>query len=190
MKINEIIENKPKMGNLGKGHKIWSGDKPGQPGYWADRDSADAARASGVKKGNINRFGKIWDGTNWVQKESIKVDEKERVDELVPLIPLGIAAGKAAAAAIARHGIGTIAKGTIKKGAIGDKIRQWTSKAPPDSSTPDALKTDKGIGYGKGQVDPPLAQAAKKNYPSKSNPPEVAKRTNVGPMSKLQRART
>ena len=94
------------------------------------------------------------------------LNEKERVDELVPLIPLGIAAGKAAAAAIAKHGIGTLIKGGIKKGAVADKVRQWTSKAPPDSSVPDALQKDK-VGYGAGQVDPPLAQAARKNYPKK-----------------------
>ena len=71
MRLNEIItENKPKpkMGNIGPGHKVWTGDNPGQPGYWADRDSPAAARASGVKKGNMNRFGKIWDGRNWVKK--------------------------------------------------------------------------------------------------------------------------
>ena len=56
------------MGNIGPGHKVWTGDNPGQPGYWADRDSPAAARASGVKKGNMNRFGKIWDGKNWVKK--------------------------------------------------------------------------------------------------------------------------
>ena len=119
------------------------------------------------------------------------INEKERVDELAPLIPLGIAAGKAAAAAIAKHGIGTLVKGGIKKGAVADKVRQWTSKAPPDSSVPDALQKDKE-GYGPGKVDPPLAQAARKNYPPKqtANPPQVAKRTNVGPMSKLQRATT
>ena len=119
------------------------------------------------------------------------LNEKERVDELVPLIPLGIAAGKAAAAAIAKHGVGTLVKGGIKKGAVADKVRQWTSKAPPDSSVPPALQTDKE-GYGKGQVDPPLARAARKNYPPKktANPPQVAKHTSVGPLSKLQRATT
>ena len=117
------------------------------------------------------------------------INEKKRIDELVPLIPLGVAAGKAAAAAIAKHGIGTLVKGGIKKGAVADKVRQWTSKAPPDSSVPDALQKDK-VGYGAGQVDPPLAQAARKNYPKKKNPPQVAQQTSVGPMSKLQRAKT
>ena len=114
----------------------------------------------------------------------MKVNEiisEKQLNEIAPLLPLGIAAGKAAAAAIARK--------ALVKGSLFNKIRQWTSKAPPDSSVPDALAKDK-VGYGKGQVDPPLAQAARKNYPPKSNPPQVAKRTNVGPMSKLQRATT
>ena len=71
----KLVEEKPKMGNIGKGHKIWAGDKPGQPGYWADKDSADAARASGVKKGNMNRFKQIWDGSKWTKNESIEIDE-------------------------------------------------------------------------------------------------------------------
>ena len=103
------------------------------------------------------------------------INEKERVDELAPLIPLGIAAGKAAAAAIAKHGIGTLVKGGIKKGAVADKVRQWTSKAPPDSSTPDALaKAD--VGYGTGQVDPPLAQAAKATSSKQVAPPKQVAR--------------
>ena len=119
------------------------------------------------------------------------INEKERVDELAPLIPLGIAAGKAAAAAIAKHGIGTLVKGGIKKGAVADKVRQWTSKAPPDSSTPDALKKAK-VGYGTGEVDPPLATAAKQKYavPPVASPKLTKKfRSPVGPMSNLERKR-
>jgi len=117
------------------------------------------------------------------------LNEKERVDELAPLIPLAVKAGLAVwkAGNVGKTVAGVI--GGAKKAGLAHKIRQWTSKAPPDSSVPDALAKDK-VGYGKGQVDPPLAQAARKNYPPKSNPPQVAKRTNVGPMSKLQRATT
>ena len=93
------------------------------------------------------------------------INEKERVDEFAPLIPLAIAGGKAIAGAIAGHGARTAAthgaKALTKKfgGPIVNKGRQWLSKAPPDSSTPDALKNK--VGYGAGQVDPGLAKAAK-----------------------------
>jgi hypothetical protein len=117
----------------------------------------------------------------------VKLDEllnEKQINELGPLAPLGYAAGKAAAAAIAKK--------ALVKGSLFNKIRQWTSKAPPDSSIPPALQTDKE-GYGKGQVDPPLARAARKAHAPKktATPPQVAKKqTSVGPMSKLQRATT
>lgn len=127
----------------------------------------------------------------------MKVNEiinEKQLNEIAPLIPAVYALGKAGLAAWKAGTIGKAAAGVIggaKKAGLAHKIRQWTSKAPPDSSVPDALQKDKE-GYGPGKVDPPLAQAARKNYPPKqtANPPQVAKRTNVGPMSKLQRATT
>ncbi|MDP6426153.1 MAG: hypothetical protein QF443_04110 [Dehalococcoidia bacterium] len=117
------------------------------------------------------------------------LNEKERVDELVPLIPLGTAAwtaGKAAAAAIAKHGIGTLVKGGIKKGAVADKVRQWTSKAPPDSSVPDSMKTDNATTQG--PTGGPIPGPKKQPVVEPKN--KVHKSANVGPMSKLQRATT
>ncbi len=116
------------------------------------------------------------------------INEKKRIDELVPLIPLGIAAGKAAATAIAKHGVGTLVKGGIKKGVVADKIRQWTSKAPPDSSVPDAMNTDNATTQG--PTGGPIPGPRKQPVVEPKDKITTKARTNVGPMSKLQRATT
>jgi len=102
------------------------------------------------------------------------INEKEQLNEFPPAVVAALPVLKTAAA------------WGLKK--IAPKLG-WMAKKSYDPSVPDALQKDK-VGYGPDQVDPPLAQAARKNYPPKSNPPQVAKRTNVGPMSKLQRATT
>lgn len=91
----------------------------------------------------------------------------------------------------ALHGLGS--KGHLavdvgrKAGEIGKKI---VKKSPPDSSTPDALKTSK-VGYGTGQVDPSLATAARQKLAVAGA--GVSPNTNptkaVGPMSNLERKR-
>ena len=73
------------------------------------------------------------------------VNEKERVDEVLPLVPLAIAGGKALAGAVGAGKAGVAAhaaKVAAKKfGApVLNKGRQWLTKAPPDSSVPDAMK--------------------------------------------------
>ena len=73
------------------------------------------------------------------------VNEKERVDEVLPLVPLAIAGGKALAGAVGAGKAGAAAhaaKVAAKKfGApVLNKGRQWLTKAPPDSSVPDAIK--------------------------------------------------
>ena len=110
------------------------------------------------------------------------INEKERVDEVLPFIPLAIAGGKAAAAAIAKK--------ALIKGGLVNKIRQWTSKTPPDTSVPDALKTSK-VGYGTGQVDPSLATAARQKLAvaGKGVTPKNKFSKAIGPMSNLERKR-
>ena len=73
------------------------------------------------------------------------ITEKEQLDEVLPLVPLAIAGGKALAGAIGAGKAGVAAhaaKIAAKKfGAPAlNKTRQWLSKAPPDSSVPDAMK--------------------------------------------------
>ena len=73
------------------------------------------------------------------------INEKKRVDEVLPLVPLAIAGGKAlegamgaGKAGVAAHAAKVAAK---KFGAPAlNKGRQWLTKAPPDSSVPDAMK--------------------------------------------------
>ena len=100
----------------------------------------------------------------------MKVNEiisEKQLNEIAPLaalIPwalkgLGGAAARTAATS-AGKAVATKIATVAPKAGIANKIRQWTSKAPPDSSTPDALKNK--VGYGAGQVDPPLAKAARK----------------------------
>ena len=72
-------------------------------------------------------------------------NEKKRVDEVLPLVPLAIAGGKALAGAMGAGKAGVAAhaaKVAAKKfGAPAlNKGRQWLTKAPPDSSVPDAMK--------------------------------------------------
>lgn len=127
------------------------------------------------------------------------ITEKERVDEVAWFIPpivkglmaLKGASGATGAATTAGKAAATVIAKTAPKAGIANKIRQWTSKAPPDSSTPDALKGDK-VGYGPDQVDPPLAKAAarKQSVVEPKDKVTTKARTNVGPMSKLQRATT
>jgi len=146
----------------------------------------------------------------------VNLHEKERVDEVLPLVPLAITAARLAAPHVVKnlpklakygkkawdygkkflnpdvakktkgalHGLGSKAHAA---GEVGKKI---VKKSPPDSSTPDALKTSK-VGYGAGEVDPRLATAAKNNnvvagtdIEQKTKPP-----TAVGPMSPLERKR-
>ena len=73
------------------------------------------------------------------------ITEKEQLDEVLPLVPLAIAGGKALAGAMGAGKAGVAAhaaKVAAKKfGAPAlNKTRQWLSKAPPDSSVPDAMK--------------------------------------------------
>ena len=73
------------------------------------------------------------------------INEKKRVDEVLPLVPLAIAGGKALAGAMGAGKAGVAAhaaKQAAKKfGAPAlNKGRQWLTKAPPDSSVPDAMK--------------------------------------------------
>ena len=73
------------------------------------------------------------------------INEKKRVDEVLPLVPLAIAGGKALAGAMGAGKAGVAAhaaKVAAKKfGAPAlNKGRQWITKAPPDSSVPDAMK--------------------------------------------------
>ena len=73
------------------------------------------------------------------------INEKKRVDEVLPLVPLAIAGGKALAGAMGAGKAGVAAhaaKVAAKKfGAPAlNKGRQWLTKAPPDSSVPDAMK--------------------------------------------------
>ena len=73
------------------------------------------------------------------------INEKKRVDEVLPLVPLAIAGGKALAGAMGAGKAGVAAhaaKVAAKKfGApVLNKGRQWLTKAPPDSSVPDAMK--------------------------------------------------
>ena len=73
------------------------------------------------------------------------ITEKKRVDEVLPLVPLAIAGGKALAGAMGAGKAGVAAhaaKVAAKKfGAPAlNKGRQWLTKAPPDSSVPDAMK--------------------------------------------------
>ena len=105
----------------------------------------------------------------------------------------------------ALHGLGS--KGHLavdvgrKAGEIGKKVgpkiqaagevgKKIVKKSPPDSSTPDALKTSK-VGYGTGQVDPSLATAARQKLAVAGA--GVSPNTNptkaVGPMSNLERKR-
>ena len=101
-------------------------------------------------------------------------NKKERIDEILPLLAPLVPVGKAAIGWAAKHGLKKLAS------QFGHKLpavfRKWGPKSPADSSVPDALKTAK-IGYGTGQVDPPLATAAKKKYtdPSTQPPEQVAK---------------
>ena len=73
------------------------------------------------------------------------INEKKRVDEVLPLVPLAIAGGKALVGAMGAGKAGVAAhaaKVAAKKfGApVLNKGRQWLTKAPPDSSVPDAMK--------------------------------------------------
>ena len=73
------------------------------------------------------------------------INEKKRVDEVLPLVPLAIAGGKALAGAMGAGKAGVAAhaaKVAAKKfGApVLNKGRQWLTKAPPDSSVPDHMK--------------------------------------------------
>lgn len=73
------------------------------------------------------------------------INEKKRVDEVLPLVPLAIAGGKALVGAMGAGKAGVAAhaaKVAAKKfGAPAlNKGRQWLTKAPPDSSVPDAMK--------------------------------------------------
>ena len=73
------------------------------------------------------------------------INEKKRVDEVLPLVPLAIARGKALVGAMGAGKAGVAAhaaKVAAKKfGAPAlNKGRQWLTKAPPDSSVPDAMK--------------------------------------------------
>ena len=73
------------------------------------------------------------------------INEKKRVDEVLPLVPLAIAGGKALAGAMGAGKAGVAAhaaKVAAKKfGAPAlNKGRQWLTKAPPDTSVPDAMK--------------------------------------------------
>ena len=73
------------------------------------------------------------------------INEKKRVDEVLPLVPLAIAGGKALAGAMGAGKAGVAAhaaKVAAKKfGAPAlNKGRQWLTKGPPDSSVPDAMK--------------------------------------------------
>ena len=73
------------------------------------------------------------------------INEKKRVDEVLPLVPLAIAGGKALAGAMGAGKAGVAAhaaKVAAKKfGAPAlNKGRQWLTKAPPDSSVPDHMK--------------------------------------------------
>ena len=75
------------------------------------------------------------------------INEKKRVDEVLPLVPLAIAGGKALAGAMGAGKAGVAAhaaKVAAKKfGApVLNKGRQWLTKAPPDSSVPDAMKNN------------------------------------------------
>jgi len=124
------------------------------------------------------------------------ITKKERVDEilpvLAPLAPLAMTAARAALPHVVRYGKKAYDYGkkflpVMKKtkGALhgtGAKIHAATEigkkvikKTPPDSSTPDALaKAD--VGYGTGQVDPPLAQAAKATSSKQVAPPKQVAR--------------
>jgi hypothetical protein len=90
------------------------------------------------------------------------INEKQ-LNELAPLaalIPWGLKAATGAkamstAGAVGKATAGVIAK-TAPKVGLASKIRQWTSKAPPDSSTPDALKNK-----GKQSVVEPKDKVAK-----------------------------
>ena len=73
------------------------------------------------------------------------INEKKRVDEVLPLVPLAIAGGKALVGAmgagkagVAAHAAKVAAK-NFGAPAL-NKGRQWLTKAPPDSSVPDAMK--------------------------------------------------
>ena len=123
------------------------------------------------------------------------INEKEQLDEVLPHVPLAIAGGKAIAGAmglgkagVAAHAAKIAAK---KFGAPAlNKTRQWLSKAPPDSSVPDALQKDK-VGYGPDQVDPPLAQAARQKLAvaGAGVVPKNKFSKAIGPMSNLERKR-
>ena len=65
------------------------------------------------------------------------INEKKRVDEVLPLVPLAIACGNALAGAMGAGKAG-VAAHAAKVAA--NKGRQWLTKAPPDSSVPDAMK--------------------------------------------------
>ena len=92
------------------------------------------------------------------------INEKEQLDEVLPLVPLAIAGGKALAGAmgVGKAGVAAhAAKVAAKKfgGPVLNKGRQWLTKAPPDSSTPDALKQKQGPAGG--PVPHPMAVAGK-----------------------------
>jgi hypothetical protein len=131
------------------------------------------------------------------------ITKKERVDEilpvLAPLAPLAMTAARAALPHVVRYGKKAYDYGkkflpVMKKtkGALhgtGAKIHAATEigkkvikKTPPDSSTPDVLaKAD--VGYGTGQVDPSLANAAKKRHPIASPKLPIASPKPQGKLS-------
>tara|TARA_Y100000590_G_scaffold458587_2_gene613614 strand:- start:42 stop:395 length:354 start_codon:yes stop_codon:yes gene_type:complete len=105
---------------------------------------------------------------------------EKQLDEIAPLIPLGWAAGKAIAGYVGKH---AIQHGAKKVAGIGGKVIKKTPPTPGDGSE---MKSK--VGYGAGQVDPPLAQAAKKK--SLKMRPSVASNKfgkSLGPMSNLNR---
>tara|TARA_B100000949_G_scaffold158743_1_gene139758 strand:+ start:240 stop:680 length:441 start_codon:yes stop_codon:yes gene_type:complete len=131
------------------------------------------------------------------------ITKKERVDEVLPAIiggavrlaPYALRYGKKAydagkkflpvmkKAKAASHGIGS------KVHAASEIGKKAIKKAPPDSSTPDTLAKAK-VGYGAGQVDPPLATAAKQRAVAGTDiKPKAKPTTMVGPMSNLERKR-
>ena len=106
------------------------------------------------------------------------ITKKERVDEVLPaLVPLAVTAARTALPYALRYGkkaydygkklLPVMKKAKAASHGIGSKVhaaseigKKIVKKSPPDSSTPDALKTSK-VGYGTGQVDPSLATAAR-----------------------------
>ena len=117
-------------------------------------------------------------------------NKKERLDEIAPAL-VALAPWLANAARvigpqiykwIAKHGTKKVASHLMNKIHLGHKLhavsdigKKAIKKTPPDSSTPDALaKAD--VGYGTGQVDPPLAQAAKATSSKQVAPPKQVAR--------------